>query len=211
MGCDPAAGALSAPSQTLDDRARLRRVDGGARNWRSGDALEIGRSKRDHLVHARRPFRARRLQRRSPQLPVVGRPAPPADPARRCTLARLGIAATRVPAPVLRARYARDRQAQDEMPDALRSSAAAYPSSSRGPSAHGLVPWGRRGPMVRPLRQLLATVSTLRPFRVRAAERWTPASAGVTIMLAIAVPFFDAVPIAAADTIYVSNEKDNTI
>jgi YVTN family beta-propeller protein len=35
--------------------------------------------------------------------------------------------------------------------------------------------------------------------------------AGVTISLAIAVASFSAVEIAAADTIYVSNEKDNTI
>jgi ABC transporter substrate binding protein (PQQ-dependent alcohol dehydrogenase system) len=55
-----------------------------------------------------RPFRARRLQGRTPQFPVLGRAAAAADFARRCALARLGVAATRIPASVLRARHSGD-------------------------------------------------------------------------------------------------------
>src|SRR5215472_14804538 len=201
MGRDPAPGAFSAPGQTLDDRPRLCRLDGGARDRRGGNAVEIGRSGRYRFVHARRPLRTRRLQRRSPQLPAVGRPAPPADPARRCTLSRLGIAATRVPAPVLRARHARHRQARDEMPDALRFESEECPSSSRR----------RPGPTVQRFRHLLRSVSPFQRWWTRAAERWTPASAGATMMLAIGVSCLGGVPTAAAETIYVSNEKDNTI
>src|SRR5271168_337580 len=103
---------------------------------------------------AQRPFRACCLQGRPAQLPVLGWPATAADPARRCALARLGVAAARIPASVLRARHARDRQAGDEMSNGL-----------------------------------------------------TAAWRGVA---ALACLYF-ATPIAAADTIYVSNEKDNTI
>ena len=41
--------------------------------------------------------------------PLVGRPAAPTGPARRCPLAGLGIAAARFSAPVLRTRHSRDR------------------------------------------------------------------------------------------------------
>src|SRR5438270_6670166 len=109
MGRDPTAGALSAPGETLDDRPRLRRLDGGTGNRRSGDALEIGRPCRHRRVYAQQPVRARRVQRRPAELPILGWPAPPAGVARRCPLARIGVAAARLSAPILRTPYTGDR------------------------------------------------------------------------------------------------------
>src|SRR6516164_8542843 len=119
MGRHPTAGAVPAPGETLDDRPRLRRLDGDAGDRRSGDAVEIGRPCRHPCLYARRPVRARRVQGRPSQFPVLGWPAAPAGAARRRTLARLGIAAAGFPAPILRARYARNRRARDEMPNGL--------------------------------------------------------------------------------------------
>src|SRR6516165_12195660 len=104
MGRYPAPGSLPPPSETVDDRPRLRRLDGGAGDRRSGDEVEIDRPSGDLSFPAQRSFRARRLQGRPPQLPVLGRAAAATDFARRCALARLGVAATRIPASVLRAR-----------------------------------------------------------------------------------------------------------
>src|SRR6516164_1694571 len=154
MGRHAAAGTLFAPGQTVDDRPRLCSLDGSSGDRRGGYAIEIDRPGGYRGFPAQRPFRARRIQGCSPQLSVVGRPAAAADPARRCAVTRLGIAATGVPAPVFRARRARDRQAGDQM-------------------SHGV-------------------------------SRARRCAAGVTCL-----PF--AISIAAADTIYVSNEKDNTI
>ena len=101
------------PGQTLDDRPRLRRLDGGAGDRRSGDALEIGRSCRHRRLYAQRPVRARRATRdarlsfrswdgqlRQPVLLADARSLVSVSPQ------------PGVPAPILRARYARDRQAR---------------------------------------------------------------------------------------------------
>src|SRR5438105_13415923 len=149
MGRHTTAGALSASGQTLDDRPRLRRLDGGSRDRGSGDAVEIGRPGCHRFLYAERPVRACRLQGDATQLSVVGRPAAPAGFACRCALARLGLAAARVPPSILRARYARNRQARDQMPNGL--------------------------------------------------------------LAAVAIGLCCAARVALADTIYVSNEKDNTI
>src|SRR5260370_34492393 len=54
-------------------------------------------------------------------------------------------------------------------------------SPSRGPSAHGLVPWGRPGPISLQNRTSQAKATTCASWSVRAAVTWAPAFAGVTI------------------------------
>jgi hypothetical protein len=49
----------------------------------------------------------------------LGRPTAPAGSARRCALSRVGVAAARFSAPILRARHAGDRQARDKMSNGL--------------------------------------------------------------------------------------------
>ena len=77
------------------------------RGRKGGDFAAI----RDFVLS--RPVRPRRLQGPEADLPRLGRPAAPADPADRRHRGRLGLAAGRVPAPGEPARHARDRPAGD--------------------------------------------------------------------------------------------------
>src|SRR5205823_1505855 len=54
------------------------------------------------------------------------------------------------------------------------------PSSSRGPSACGLDPWGRPGPIVPPLHSVQAMAMLCRSWNVRAPLKRAPACAGMT-------------------------------
>src|SRR6266436_7232967 len=120
MGRHPTAGTLSTPGEALDDGPRLYCLDGGTGDRRSGDAVEVDRSDCDLSLSPQRPIRARRLQRCPAHLPPLGRPAATADPARRCALARFGVAAAgAISASVFRARHARHRPARDEMPNGM--------------------------------------------------------------------------------------------
>src|SRR6202035_4942055 len=120
MGRDAAAGPLSPRDQALDDRARLRGVARGACGRRSGGARTIGRAGEARGVHARRPVPARRLQGNAAQLPLLGRPDAPGDPARRYARAGLRVtAAGPLPAPILGIGYGRHRSSGEQMPFAM--------------------------------------------------------------------------------------------
>ena len=117
VGRDPIPEPLPPAGQPAHAPARLRRLGRGALDRRGGDARadraipptidrasEVGR------------IRPRRLQGAQAHLSRLGRPAAPADPDRDRQAAGDGLAAARLPAPVLRARYARHRQAGDRLP-----------------------------------------------------------------------------------------------
>ena len=79
---------------------------------------QLDRSRHAARLYPRPGLRARRLQGPAGDLPRLGRPAAPADPARRRQRRGLGLAAGRVRPPVLAARHPRHRPPRDRMPRA---------------------------------------------------------------------------------------------
>ena len=77
---------------------------------------QLDRPRRAARLYPRPGLRARRLQGPAGDLPRLGRPAAPADPARRRQRRGLGLAAGRVRPPVLAARHPRHRPPRDRMP-----------------------------------------------------------------------------------------------
>ncbi len=116
MGRNPAPGPLPAAGEALDDVARLRRLARGARRGRGGDTGTIARSRRNRDISAQRQIRARWLQGRAAELPSLGRADAPGDRACRCVGLGLGLAAARIPAPVLAPRHAGHRSSGEPMP-----------------------------------------------------------------------------------------------
>src|SRR6185437_14028549 len=87
-----------------------------------------GRARQAHGLHAQRSVRARRLQGDAAQLPSVGWPDAPGDPARRRARARLGIAAAGpLPASGLGIGYAGHRPPGDQMPPQMKDAKHRLP------------------------------------------------------------------------------------
>ena len=103
-------------AKTLDDGKRLRRLARRPRDRRGGDARQYDRPGRDRQIHARQGFRCRRLQGDQIDFQGLGWTITPTRPARRCAVAGVSVAAARISARILRARYARRRPPGDEMP-----------------------------------------------------------------------------------------------
>ena len=115
VGRDPIPEPLSTACQSAHATARLRCLGRGPLDRRGGDAREVGGARGHDRASEIGRFRPRRLQGTQAHLSRLGWAAAPADPDRDRQAAGDGLAATGLPAPILRARHARHRQAGDHM------------------------------------------------------------------------------------------------
>ena len=105
VGCGADTKPLSQKLRAAHVGERLRRVAGGARNRRGGDAHRRHR-RRDHRgLYPRRRIRAGRLQGAENVFPQMESTAAPADTAGVANVAGGGVAAAAVSAPALAARH----------------------------------------------------------------------------------------------------------
>src|SRR5262249_16710362 len=170
MGRHPIPEPLSAPRQSAYAPARLRRLGRDPLDRRSGDAYQVCDTRGADRVSQIGRFRARSLQRAQAQLSFVGWAVAPADPGCHREAAGDGLAAARLPPPIHRARYARHRQAGEQLP-------RLCPLSGQPRNGGAVVPKVHCG---------IVGVAML------AAALLAPAA-------------------ASAYTVYVTNEKDNTV
>ena len=180
LGRHPAPDPLREAVEPADAPRGLQRLDGAPRRRRGGHPNAVDRPGDAARLYPRPRLRARRLQGPAGDVPRLGRPAPPADPARRRQRRGLGLAAGRVRAPVLAARHPRHRPSRDRMPPADRKeppcATSSPPRSSRRRRAGGRL----HGLRQQRARQLDHRSSTARRWRWSRRSRSASARAAST-------------------------------